>query len=113
MRFPIKAMNGTNGDRGLVPSLTVFGIILRFPLISSNIRAQKARMLVLLKAQILGSEAHDRAHNTADRWLLPDREMETSNTAYIENQACENSSISACLPRFVPRMGHTGQFGKA
>ena len=52
LKLSIKAMNDTNGDKGLVPSLVVFGIILRSPIISSDIPAQKERMLALSKAQM-------------------------------------------------------------
>ena len=45
-------MVDTNGDNGLVPSLVVFGIILRFPIISSDIPAQKEWTLALSKAQM-------------------------------------------------------------
>ena len=41
LKLSIKAMNDTNGDNALVPSLVVFGVIPRFPIISSNIPAQK------------------------------------------------------------------------
>ena len=52
LKLSIKAMNDTNGDNGLVPSLVVFGIIPRFPITISDILAQKERMLALAKAQM-------------------------------------------------------------
>ena len=45
-------MIDTNGDNGLVPTLVVFEIIPRFLIISSDIPAQKERMLALSKAQL-------------------------------------------------------------
>ena len=52
LKLSIKAMNDTNRDNGLVPSLVVFGIIPRFPIISSDIPTQKERMLALSRPQI-------------------------------------------------------------
>ena len=52
LKLSIKAMNDTNGDNGLVPSLVVFGIIPRFPIISSDIPTQKERMLAFSRAQM-------------------------------------------------------------
>ena len=52
LKLSMKAMKDTNGDNGLVPSLVVLGIIPRFQIISSDIPAQKERMLALSKAQM-------------------------------------------------------------
>ena len=51
LRLTLKAMNDTMGENGLVPSLLVFGIIPRFPVISSQLPAQSERMEVLTMAQ--------------------------------------------------------------
>ena len=52
LKLSTKAMNDTNGDNGLVPSLVVFGIIPQLPINSSEIPAQKERMVALSKAQM-------------------------------------------------------------
>lgn len=45
-------MNDTNGGKGLITSLVVFGIIPRFAFISSDTHSQKERMLALSKEQM-------------------------------------------------------------
>ena len=52
VKLSIKAMNDTEGDNGLVPSLVAFGIVPRFPIISSDIPTQKERMLAPSRAQM-------------------------------------------------------------
>jgi hypothetical protein len=44
-------VNDTQGEDGLFPSLLVFGIIPRFPIISTNLPDQKERMRILQVAQ--------------------------------------------------------------
>ena len=50
LELTVKAMNDTNGENGLVPSLLVFGIIPRFPIISSHLPTHRQRMKVLSEA---------------------------------------------------------------
>ena len=52
LKLSIRAMNGTNGYNRLVPSIVVLGIIPRFPIISSDLPAQKERMLARSMAQL-------------------------------------------------------------
>ena len=52
LRLAVKAMNDTMGENGLVPSLLVFGIIPRFPIINSELPTQKERMEALASAQM-------------------------------------------------------------
>lgn len=47
LRLAVKAMNDTMNENGLVPSLLVFGIIPRFPIIATELPTQKDRMDVL------------------------------------------------------------------
>ena len=47
----LKAVNDTIGINGLVPSLLVFGIIPRFPIIASELPKQEERMKVLAEAR--------------------------------------------------------------
>lgn len=51
LKIALKAMNDTMGENGLVPSLLVFGIIPRFPIITSDLPNQRERMEVLAAAQ--------------------------------------------------------------
>lgn len=51
LKLAVKATNDTIGLNGLVPSLLVFGIIPRFPIISSELPQQEARMKVLAEAR--------------------------------------------------------------
>jgi len=51
LKLATKAMNDTMGEDGLVPSLLVFGIIPRFPIISTNLPTQQERMDALATAQ--------------------------------------------------------------
>jgi hypothetical protein len=46
-----KVLNDTMGENGLVPSLIVFGIIPRFPILSTGLPEQKDRMRILTAAQ--------------------------------------------------------------
>lgn len=52
LKIALKAMNDTNGENGLVPSLLTFGIIPRFPIISTDLPAQRERMQTLAGAQM-------------------------------------------------------------
>lgn len=51
IKIALKAMNGTQQENGLVPSRLVFGIIRRFPILSSNLPIPKVRMEALKSAQ--------------------------------------------------------------
>lgn len=51
LRLATKAMNDTMNEDGLVPSLLVFGIIPRFPIIATELPTQKERMEVLATAR--------------------------------------------------------------
>jgi hypothetical protein len=51
LKCATKALNDTMGENGLVPSLLVFGIVPRFPILSSNLPEQQERMRVLAAAQ--------------------------------------------------------------
>jgi hypothetical protein len=51
LKCATKALNDTTGENGLVPSLLVFGIVPRFPILSSNLPEQQERMRVLAAAQ--------------------------------------------------------------
>ena len=51
LKLAVKAMNDTIGLNGLVPSLLVFGIIPRFPIIASELPQQAARMKALAEAR--------------------------------------------------------------
>jgi hypothetical protein len=46
-----KVLNDTMGENGLVPTLLVFGIIPRFPILSTDLPEQKERMRVITAAQ--------------------------------------------------------------
>ena len=48
----VKATNDTNGENDLVPSLLVFGIVPRFPIISSHLPTHRERMEALSEAQM-------------------------------------------------------------
>lgn len=50
LRVAVKAMNDTMNENGLVPSLLVFGLIPRFPIIASELPNQKERMEILTTA---------------------------------------------------------------
>ena len=52
LKIAVKAMNDTIGENGLVPSLLVFGIVSRSPIISTEIPSQRERMKILSTAQI-------------------------------------------------------------
>ena len=52
LKLAVKAMNDTSGENGLVPSLFVFAIIPRFPIISSHIPTHHERMKALSEAQM-------------------------------------------------------------
>jgi hypothetical protein len=47
LRLAVKAMNDTMGPNGLVPSLLVFGMIPRFPIIDANVPDQEQRGLAM------------------------------------------------------------------
>ena len=52
LKLAVKAMNDTNSENGLVPSLLVFGIIPRFPIISTHLPTHRERMKALSEAQL-------------------------------------------------------------
>ena len=52
LKIAVKVMNDTIGENGLVPSRLVFGIIPRFPIISTDLPSQKERMEILVRAQM-------------------------------------------------------------
>ena len=59
-------MSETIGENGLIPSLLVFGIIPRFPIISTNLPSQKERMAILAAAQMeMNATVADRRVATA------------------------------------------------
>jgi hypothetical protein len=45
LRLAVKAMNDTMGPNGLVPSLLVFGMVPRFPIIDANVSDKEQRRL--------------------------------------------------------------------
>ncbi len=47
LKLAVKAMNDTMGPNGLVPSLLVFGVLPRFPAVSTNLPNQEDRMKAL------------------------------------------------------------------
>jgi hypothetical protein len=47
LRLAVKAMNDTMGPYGLVPSLLVFVMVLRFPIIDANVPDQEQRVLAM------------------------------------------------------------------
>ena len=52
LKLSVKAMNDKIGENGLVPSRLVFGIVPRFPIISTDLPTQKERMDILRSAQM-------------------------------------------------------------
>lgn len=51
LRLATKALNDAMGENGLVPSLLVFGLIPRFPIIATDMPTQSERMVVLATAR--------------------------------------------------------------
>jgi hypothetical protein len=51
LKLAVKAMNGTQGPEGLVPSLLVFGVLPRFPGSNTFLPNQKDRMDALIAAR--------------------------------------------------------------
>lgn len=52
LKISTKAMNDTIDHNGLVPSLLVFGVIPRFPILCSEFPTQRERMKILSEARI-------------------------------------------------------------
>jgi transposase InsO family protein len=48
LKITVKVMNDTIGESGLVPSLLVFGVVPRFPMLSTDLPNQKERMTAIL-----------------------------------------------------------------
>jgi hypothetical protein len=52
LKLGVKAKNDMIGENGLVPSLLVFGVILRYPALNTELPNQKVRMEVIAAAQM-------------------------------------------------------------
>jgi hypothetical protein len=52
LKCATKALNDTMGENGLVPSLLIFGIIPRFPILATDLPEQRERMRILAAAQV-------------------------------------------------------------
>jgi hypothetical protein len=72
LKCAVKAMNDTIGENGLVPSLLVFGMIPRFPILTSEIPHQQERMRILQVAQAeMNSIAAERRIVQASKSAVP------------------------------------------
>ena len=52
LKLSVKAMNDTMGPNGLVPSLLVFGMLARFPIVNSSLPDQRDRMKAMQLARL-------------------------------------------------------------
>lgn len=72
LKIAIKEMNDTVGEDGLVPSLLVFGIIPRFPIINTSLPNQRDRMKALTSANMeMNASVAERRIATALRRNMP------------------------------------------
>jgi transposase InsO family protein len=72
LKITVKVMNDTIGENGLVPSLLVFGVVPRFPMLSTDLPNQKERMAAISLAKMeMNSIIAERRVNTALRKNAP------------------------------------------